>query len=106
MLLSTRMNTSYKSSNRVVVLVEEGCSVDVRNYVDYDVDIVTIPSRRIMAGNQPLWELRALKDVAIPNGIEKIGDRWFAGSSVESVRVPASVREIGKEAFYLCRDLK
>mgnify|MGYP007054167241 CR=1 FL=1 len=84
------MNTSYKSSDHVVVLVEGSCSVAVRNYVNYDVDIVTIPSRRIMVGNQPLWELRALKDVAIPNGIEKIGDRWFAGSSVESVRVPVS----------------
>ena len=47
-----------------------------------------------------------MKDVVIPEGIEKIGNHWFWGSGIESVTVPASVREIGPDAFYKCKSLK
>ena len=47
-----------------------------------------------------------MKDVVIPEGIEKIGNHWFWGSGIESVTVPASVREIETNAFYKCKSLK
>lgn len=46
------------------------------------------------------------KRVAIPNGIEKIRNNWFWGSGVESVKISASVREIGAYAFCNCKNLK
>ena len=46
------------------------------------------------------------KQVSIPEGTERIGDYWFWGSGVESVEIPASVREIGACAFYNCKNLK
>ena len=43
--------------------------------------------------------------MVIPKGIEKIGNRWFAGSDIESVTIPASASEIQAGAFYCCRGL-
>ena len=59
-----------------------------------------------MVDDKYLWNLRAIKDVIIPDGIEKIGDNWFAGCQIESVEIPASVKIIGAKAFYLCKNLK
>ena len=47
-----------------------------------------------------------MRNLIIPEGTEKIGNHWFWGSMIESVMVPASVREIGTDAFYGCVDLK
>ena len=43
--------------------------------------------------------------MVIPKGIEKIGNRWFAGSDIESVTIPASARKIQADAFSCCRGL-
>ena len=53
-----------------------------------------------------LWDLRQLKDVVIPDGIEMIGNYWFSSSGIESIVIPVSVREIGIEAFCCCSQLK
>ena len=42
----------------------------------------------------------------IPEGVTKIGDRWFSQTAVTKVTIPASVREIGTEAFYGCKELE
>ena len=47
-----------------------------------------------------------MKDVTIPEGTERIGNHWFWSSGIENVTVPASVREIGADAFYGCDSLK
>ena len=57
-------------------------------------------------GNIKIWDLRTLRDVVIPDGVERIGNHWFWGSDTESVTIPASVREIGECAFYKCKMLK
>ena len=38
--------------------------------------------------------------------MEKVGHRWFWGSGVERVEIPASVREIGPSAFRGCESLE
>ena len=43
--------------------------------------------------------------MVIPDGIEQVRNEWFAGSNIESVTVPASVREIQVGAFSCCRSL-
>ena len=53
-----------------------------------------------------VWDLRKCKQVVIPEGVERIGSCWFWGSGVESITIAASVREIGAEAFYNCRNLR
>ena len=59
-----------------------------------------------MVGNVSLWDLRGLKEVVVPEGVTKIGDRWFSQAAVTKVFIPASVREIGTEAFYGCKELE
>ena len=54
---------------------------------------------------QLLWDLRGLKSVVISEGTDKVGSHWFCYSGVESVEIPASVREIGHEAFCGCKRL-
>ncbi len=41
----------------------------------------------------------SLQDVEIPDGVEEIGERAFAGSSVSSIVIPDSVERIGEHAF-------
>lgn len=53
-----------------------------------------------------IWTLRCLRVVAIPEGPVRIGNHWFSSSWVEDVTVPASVREVGTEAFFRCAGLK
>ena len=53
-----------------------------------------------------VWDLRELRDVVIPDGAEKIGNHWFLDTSIESVTIPASVKEIGVDAFRYCEQLK
>lgn len=60
----------------------------------------------MMIGNINLQNFRKQKNVIIPDGVEKIGNRWFWGSDVESVTIPASVKELGTDAFCKCRNLK
>lgn len=59
-----------------------------------------------MAGARPLRDLRGLKDVTIPEGTQEIGEQWFWYSKIESVTVPASLREIRTDSFYNCEGLK
>lgn len=44
--------------------------------------------------------------MTIPDGVERIGNHWFWRAKVESVTIPASVREIGVEAFSRCKRLE
>ena len=44
--------------------------------------------------------------LCLPEGLEAVGERWFAGSLVERVTIPSSVRALGKGAFYSCGRLR
>ena len=65
--------------------------VDVKKHVDNDVVVLPV---NMMVGDQLLRNLRRQKHVDIPEGVKRIGERWFADSEVESVMIPASASEI------------
>ena len=88
-----------------LVCVEDGCAADLSMLETYARAEVG-PSMGAMTGLECVWDLRELKDVVIPDGVERIGSRWFWGSGIESVAIPASVREIGTEAFGRCESLR
>lgn len=91
------------------VYVESGCKITASKCVNSSVKITEIPplpSRDIMVANTPLWSLRALKSLVLPDSIDKIGDFWFAGSDVEEVTIPENVTEIGAQAFCSCPKLR
>ena len=54
----------------------------------------------------PFKKLRKLKKVRIPDGISIVWSCLFASAEIESVEIPASVKEIGSDAFYNCRNLR
>lgn len=86
-----------------VVWVQEGCAADVRAGAGRSVAVF---SRQTMVGDRLLWDLRALREVALPDGIQRIGCKWFSGSEIEGVTVPASVKEIEEYAFFDCANLR
>ena len=88
------------------ILTTDGCALDVKSFVRPSVRVVERLSGLTMVGQKRLCDLRMLRDVKIPDGVETIGERWFAYSWVESVAVPASVKTIDCEAFYGCEKLK
>lgn len=46
------------------------------------------------------YDCKNLKNVKLPDSLERIGQQCFYGSSLENIVLPASVEEIGEKAFY------
>ena len=80
-----------------IICAEDGLA-GIRCKVHENQLIVT-PHRDTLVLGQTLRELRGLKVVELPDGLEEVGSQWFAGSDTESVTVPASVRRISERAF-------
>lgn len=70
----------------------------------YSVQVVFLSV--IFPGGIRLQDLCMMKEVVIPDGVERIGAYWFFGSEVENVKISTSIREIGKCAFCNCWKLK
>ena len=85
--------------------MEDGCEASLSSLRLPDSTQVG-PLPETMVGGVHVWDLRELKNVIIPEGAEKIGNRWFYGCGIESVEISASVREICYEAFRNCKNMK
>ena len=91
--------------NLRTIWVEDGCRAEISNmYVSGSVKIG--PLVETMAENMRVWDLRVLTDVVLPNGITFVGSHWFYECEIKSVEIPASVVEIGVEAFCGCDKLE
>lgn len=86
-------------------MVEDSCEACLLG-TNIPESVVVGPPSGTMAGNTLVWDLRNVKCVVIPDGVERVGNHWFWRSDIESIEIPASVREIGVEAFCNCRSLK
>ena len=53
-----------------------------------------------------LCRQEGIKSFSIPVGITKINSYAFAYTDLESITIPSSVREIDREAFHMCKNLK
>lgn len=51
------------------------------------------------------FQYSELKAVTLPNGLEKIGYGAFISSSIESIKIPASVTNLGTLVFSKCKSL-
>lgn len=95
----------WRCENLRTVYVGDGCSICLSD-AELPPSVEVRPVAETLVGGARLRDLRAQKSVVIPDGVQKIGDRWFYSCGVESVELPASVVEIGTEAFCGCRKLK
>ena len=90
--------------NLRVVWVGEGCTANVRESVGESVEV--LPAREAMFGSHFVWDLFRLREIVIPEGVERIRDYGLCNGEIESVTISASVKEICARAFYKCRKLK
>ena len=75
------------------IYVEDGCMASL--YVTDAPNFAKVgPPPGTMAGSVNVWDLRNCREVTIPESIKRIGNFWFWGTGIESVTIPASVREI------------
>ena len=90
------------------IYLEGDCEFDLARIglLGFNISAQIIPLSVTLPGGVRLQDLYMMKSVVIPDGVEKIGNHWFFGSEVESVKLPASVREIGEYAFRNCKNLK
>ena len=84
--------------------MEDDFGFNLKNIVNSSVTI--LPSKQILVGDRLLWDLRALKEVVIPEGVERIAGYWFSSSVIESIEIAASVRELDANAFHCCKKLR
>ena len=42
----------------------------------------------------------------LPDGLDRVGDGWFAGSDIEKLVIPSCVRALGNSAFANCEQLR
>ena len=86
------------------IYVEDGCEVQLSGTGVPNSTKVGPPIEATM-GDIKICNLKHCRELTISEGIERIGNHWFWGNNVENVTVPASVREIGTEAFCKCKSL-
>ena len=68
-------------------------------------NVIILPESLKVMRNTFFSHLRKQKDVVLPEGLQ-ILEQWFKDSEIERVTIPASVREIGPDAFRNCTCLK
>ncbi|MDE6790596.1 MAG: leucine-rich repeat protein [Clostridia bacterium] len=56
-------------------------------------------------GAGAFYGLEGLKEISLPDGLTEIADNAFAGTSLETITIPASVKKIGAAAFADCGKL-
>lgn len=67
--------------------------------------VLTLPSAVKEIQAEAFAGAKGFAEIILPEGVEKIGERAFAESSIEKIRIPDGVTDIGTGAFYNCVDL-
>jgi len=67
--------------------------------------VLTLPSAVKEIQAEAFAGAKGFAEIILPEGVEKIGERAFAESSIEQIRIPDGVTDIGTGAFYNCVDL-
>lgn len=86
--------------------IREGTTCIADNFL-YGGKLVSVvfPSTLKGIGNWAFGCNYALESVALPEGLEYIGDVAFDGCNISSITIPSTVKSIGEEAFRGCKSL-
>ncbi len=66
----------------------------------------TVPDGVLRIGDDVFRNCTTLKKIALPLGLEYIGDKAFYYCGIEEIAIPDTVVHIGSEAFEICYDLR
>ena len=99
-------NKRQKSEQEeVVIIYKQGVEVPKNvTKVIFDASVTEIPDGGLHQG--VFTHCKQLREVELNDGLQKIGNCAFrACSSLERIRLPSTVTEIGFQAFYSCKNL-
>lgn len=63
-------------------------------------------SKLKIIGESAFSDCKSLKNIQLPDGLEKIGAQCFNGSGLDKLILPSSVKRIEARTFYDCKDLR
>ena len=78
----------------------------MRHYTTFNAVTVRMPKVSTYVLGCALSRYREMVSLMLPDGLEVVGESWFARSAVQQVTVPASVRVIQTHAFAGCANLR
>lgn len=84
-----------------VVLIEMGAFQNCYNLTSID-----FPKSDVSIGLQAFNNCSSLRELTIPPSVISLGDGVFIYSGLETITIPETVKEIGKDQFYGCLNLK
>lgn len=102
--------TSLTLPQGITEVPEEMCAGNMK------LKSITVPENIIRIGDYAFRDCGSLSQITLTEGLESIGDGAFANepsyantkkpySSLKSIKLPASLRKIGKDAFRACDSL-
>lgn len=95
----------YNNRNDIIkIVVAEGVTA-IGNNAFFDCSNLTdisIPNSVLSIGESGIRNCNNLKALIIPEGVEHIGLSAFWGTSLESITIPNSVRNMGNQTFAFC----
>lgn len=91
---------AYKGKSKTVTLPAEAKYICAGVFQEHsEIETVTLPNNLLVVGEGAFESCTSLKTISGGSKLEKIKDRAFAGCPIDTIRIPASVKEIGLRAF-------
>ncbi len=106
--LTSIMHSAFRDS-RHLKHVHFGNNVTLIDYYAFTnasaLEEIDIPEGITVLPNEVFKNCTSLVDVSLPNGLISIGEEAFQNTVITSIAIPATVNEIGENAFKDCNNL-
>lgn len=91
---------AYKGNSKAVTLPEQTKYICAGVFKEHsEIEEISLPDGLLVIGEGAFEDCSSLKSMSGGNSLEKIKDRAFAGCPIDTIQIPATVKEIGLCAF-------
>jgi len=109
-LTTLKLPSTLQNADRVV----KSCALRLRKLANVEIAsenpaLKTVDGLTLSVDGKTLYfcsQEKGIGEVVVPDGVETIADCAFAGRSLESIRLPKTLKRIEKRAFAFCEKLK